>query len=144
MFMCAVSVPGNDACSNAIGIGPTGGVLVGTTVGSTTDSLLTDSCGTSLDTTGGVWYTITPTTGAEVVASTCDGADFDTKLAVFADGCDIQTCVTGVDDSCDRQSTVSWTADGSAYLIYVTGYSDYTGDFALTVTADGKYRRSST
>ena len=136
--------PENDVCSAAVEIASAGGVVSGTTVGSTTDSLLTDSCVTSLDTTGGVWYTITPANGAEVVASTCDGADFDTKLAVFADGCDAQTCVTGVDDSCDRQSTVSWTADGSTYLIYVTGYSDYTGDFDLTVTANGKYRRSST
>ena len=110
--------------------------MAGTTVGSTTDSLLTTTCVTSLN--SGVWYIITPTEGSETVVSTCGGADYDTKLAIFADGCDVQSCVTGVDDSCDLQSTVSWTADGSTYLVYVTGYSTSTGEFVLTANVTGK------
>ena len=77
---------------------------------------------------------MTPLAGSLVTAETT-AASFDTKLAVVTDGCGTQTCVTGNDDGgSGTLSRVQWVADGSTYLIAVTGFGSSTGTFTLEVT----------
>ncbi len=61
----------------------------------------------------------------KLTASTCDAADFDTKLTVYDGGCGVLGCVTGNDDTigCSGFTTeVTWTADGTEDLILVHGF----------------------
>ncbi len=123
--------PENDICEDAIEVD------CGDTVSGTTNEALVDGapfCGTS-NTAPGVWYKVTHT--GLVNASTCNQADFDTKLSVYDGGCDGLDCVTGNDDTagCAGFTTeVQWAADGTEDLILVHGFSGATGDFDLTVT----------
>lgn len=130
----AASQPANDLCANATEIT---GSLPQSIAGSTTSATFDDVglCGTS-NTTSGVWYTIVGT-GNLFTASTCNAADYDTKLSVFSNGCGTLTCVTGRDDSagCAGFTTeVDWlTTAGEVYHILVHGYESATGDFTLTL-----------
>ena len=123
--------PENDLCLDAIE------VACGSTVSGTTNEALVDGapfCGTS-NTAPGVWYRTTHT--GLVTASTCNQADFDTKLSVYDGDCDGLDCVTGNDDTsgCAGFTTeVQWAADGTEDLILVHGFSGQTGNFDLTVT----------
>lgn len=128
-------------CSDAFQLAPTGGIVRGSTVGATNSSITTTECadqGTGL--VGGVWYSIRPPLGAKVVASLCDGTNFDTLLVVFEDGCDLQRCGWSNKEGCGAQSILSWTAEGDSYLIYVCGspgaYNDE-GEFTLAVNVTG-------
>ena len=126
------SVQQNDACVNADPIIP-GDVISGTTTAATEDGL--GHCGTS-NTAPGVWYK-TVGTGDVFTASTCDAADYDTKISVFEGVCGTLTCVDGNDDAegcSNRTSIVEFiTTSGGEYLILVHGFFDYTGNFDLTL-----------
>ena len=96
-----------------------------------------DPCGTSIDSSPGVWYYLEGN-NQDYVLRMCD-SNYDTKLHVFADdGFDI-SCVTGNDDGyiCESNylhSEVSFYASsGYTYYIYVSGYSSAEGDFVLTL-----------
>lgn len=127
----------NDLCSGAeeITLACGDGVTVsGTTVGATFDNVGT--CGTS-NTAPGVWYTFTGT-GNDVTVTTCDQANYDTKLSVFSGSCGSLTCVGGNDDGsgCSgftSELTVS-TTSGTTYYILVHGFSSGTGDFDLSLS----------
>jgi hypothetical protein len=131
-----VTILANDDCADAIEIIlPLGGGSVtesGSTVGATFDDV--GFCGTS-NTTAGVWYKVTHDGG--LIASTCNAANYDTKISIFKDGCGTLTCVGGLDDTagCGGFTTeLGVPADGSEYLILVHGFASQTGDFDLTVT----------
>ncbi|MGB5659001.1 MAG: hypothetical protein WBO54_05910, partial [Thermoanaerobaculia bacterium] len=132
----ACQVAANDLCEDAIEIVcPDDGSSV-TVSGSTSDATLDGApfCGTS-NTAPGVWYRVTHT--GSVTASTCNQANYDTKISVYDGGCDGLDCVTGNDDTsgCSGFTTeVMWAADGTEDLILVHGFSTATGDFDLTVT----------
>ncbi len=132
----ACQVAANDLCEDAIEIVcPEGGGSV-TVSGSTTDATGDSApfCGTS-NTAPGVWYKVTH--DGLVTASTCNQANYDTKISVYDGGCDGLDCVTGNDDTsgCSGFTTeVQWAADGTEDLILVHGFSSQTGDFDLTVT----------
>ena len=96
-----------------------------------------DPCGTSIDSSPGVWYYLEGN-NQDYVLRMCD-SNYDTKLHVFADdGFDI-SCVTGNDDGyiCESNylhSEVSFYASsGYTYYIYVSGYNSAEGDFVLTL-----------
>ena len=96
------------------------------------------SCGTSI--TPGVWYSMIGT-GNTITASTCNAADFDTKLTVFCGDCDDLTCIIGNDDTpgCGGFTTeLSWCSQaGAEYLLLVHGFFGDTGNFTLTISDDG-------
>ena len=81
-------------------------------------------CGTSI-TADGVWFE-TRGTGGTFVASTCNQADYDTKINVYCAGCSNFVCVTGNDDDpgCSGfTSTVSWCSEPDTdYSILVQGF----------------------
>ena len=132
--------PANDLCANATALG-CGQSLTGTTVGATATGDPTGSCTTSVD-GGGVFYTITGT-GADITLSTCSPAtNFDTKLLVYTGDCGAYTCVAGNDDvACEANSQASAvtfpSVAGTVYRVFVSGYRNATGTFAISATCPG-------
>ena len=123
----------NDACEGALPVS-CGDVASGSTSLATFDSV--GFCGTS-NTAPGVWYRLVGDGGA-VTASTCNSANYDTKISVFSGGCDGLTCVTGQDDAfgCSGFTTeLTWcTEPGVEYWILVHGFGAATGDFDLSIS----------
>lgn len=139
------NTPDNDICDDAELV-ECGGVVTGNTDSATPATV--GFCGTSLTSSGGVWYELLGD-GSTVTLTTCNpGTDYDTKLGVFSGSCGSLTCVGGNDDqgggfdpACDvtgigfnRGSTVTFeTEDGVSYFILVTGFSTNTGNFEMTI-----------
>jgi len=113
----------------------------GTTLGASFDDVGT--CGTT-NSAPGVWYEFTPDIDAIATFSTCNQADFDTKISVFsADGCDnTLVCVDGLDDTfpvCTGNTTELSGVDvfaGQTYFVLVHGFSSAQGNFTLSVTCE--------
>ncbi len=134
--LCLVAAPyaiagGHDECTGAIEVA-CGDTISGSTASATFDD--TGFCGTS-NTAPGVWYKVTHT--GLITASTCDAANYDTKISVFEGDCGALGCVAGNDDAAGCSgftSEVSWSSDGTESLILVHGFSSGTGDFDLTIT----------
>lgn len=125
---CTIAA-GNDVCSGATPIA-CNSTESGTTVGSTFDGV--GFCGTS-NTAPGVWYEATGT-GGPMIASTCTGTFYDSKLSVFTGTCGSLSCVGGNDDACGLQSSVQWNStSGTTYYILVHGFGSATGAFDLTL-----------
>ena len=128
---CAVVAPPNDDCANSILV-TCGSTTTGSTVGSTADAVGTCNFN-SLNTAGGVWYSVVGN-GGTVTASLC-GSGYDTRIGVFTGSCGALTCVTSNDDFCGLQSQAAFSSTaGTTYYILVTGYSTAVGNFTLNVT----------
>jgi hypothetical protein len=118
--------PPNDECANAIVV--TAGAVPGSTVNATGTDIST--CGGS--DTADVWYSYTAAANGTVEANTCAAGTLDTTLAVF-DGCGGINLGCS-DNTCGTKSRVRWQAiAGRAYKIRVSGVSDTTGSFTLTI-----------
>lgn len=126
--------PVNAVCGGALPIA-CGGAVEGDTQASYFLPGIT--CGAANITAPGLWYTFTGT-GETVTLSTCDSADFDTKISVYTGPCTDPSCVAGVDDApgCEfNTSTVTFnTTNGVEYLVLVHGYNDAAGAFTMTMT----------
>jgi subtilisin-like proprotein convertase family protein len=111
-------------------------VSAGTTVGAP-DSPEAFFCGTSVTIpSAGQWYSVGGT-GTVLNASTCNDANYDTKLSVYCQDCDNLTCVNGNDDGAGCAgftSSVDFCADGDGFLVFVHGFGSATGDYNLTLT----------
>lgn len=114
-----------------------GDTLTGDTLSATEEAGLTE-CGTSI-TAPGVWYVFEDNSGlaSEVLLSTCNQADYDTKLYVFTGSCGDLVCIDGNDDTtgCSGFTTeLEFVSDGnSTYYILVAGFSSATGTFDLSM-----------
>ena len=146
----------NDECSTAVPIpirqGNGGSTTVsGTSVGSHNEdaTIVPDFCGT--ETERGVWYSVSVRGRKEVIFSTCNQANFDTKISIFEDpsgvcsgngGSGSLACVAGQDDNFQagcRHFTTELGAESigmSTFYVLVHGFWGATGDFDLTVTVD--------
>ncbi|MDB4655476.1 PKD domain-containing protein [Flavobacteriales bacterium] len=138
--VCTV-VPPNDLCGDAQAI-LCGETLSGTTVNATATAepaiASGAACGTNLETAPGVWYSWV-SDGSDITVTTCDAADFDTKIGIFTGTCGALTCVAGNDDDFDCTGATSTVADvstvsGETYYFYVTGFLTQTGTFDITLT----------
>jgi len=125
--------PANDACAAPIPIG-CGDVVAFSTVGATVDGP-PPTCGVGDN--NEIWYEITGN-GGDMTFSTCDDADYDTRL-VAHDGCggaevacnDDQAPCTGF------TSIMTFTSvNATVYSIGVGGFSGAVGSGNLTVTCD--------
>ena len=134
---CADVAPDNDVCADAEPIS-CGDVVSGNTETASTEPGL-GTCGTSLTTAPGVWYELVGD-GSLVTASTCNTADYDTKIGVFSGSCGSLSCVAGNDDGSGCSGFTSEvtfpTSAGTVYYIYVTGFSSSTGNFDLSITCE--------
>ena len=128
--------PDNDLCADAIELDCSSGEV---TVSGTTELATVDNapfCGTS-NTAPGVWYKVSH--DGIITASTCNQANYDTKISAYNGGCGVLGCIGGNDDRLDLgcagfTSELTWTSDGSESLILVHGFGSAEGDFDLTVT----------
>ncbi len=131
--------PANDLCANATPI-TCGATVTGSTTGATGTGEPTTSC-TTTPGSFGVWYSYVGT-GQFVVLSTCNAANFDTKLNVYTGSCGTFTCVTGNDNyatGCSNNSSRLGFQSilGTTYYVLVTGLSTAVGNFSLTTTCYG-------
>ncbi|WP_178988903.1 T9SS type A sorting domain-containing protein [Winogradskyella schleiferi] len=131
-----IAVPDNDLCSNAEVLS-CGDTVSGTTTGATFDDVGT--CNIS-NTANGVWYTFTGIEGTTTI-STCDMANFDTKISVFTGVCDDLTCIDGNDDGTNCSDFSSElaipTTAGVEYFVLVHAFGSGSGDFDLSITCEG-------
>lgn len=126
----------NDLCSSAISI-ECGETATGTTVGATNTGAPSATCGTSLNTAPGVWYSFSTPVAKTVTVNTI-GSTFDTKLGVFSGACNALVCIGGNDDGgtgISPQSQVAFdAAENTTYYFYVTAYSTLSGNYTLNVS----------
>jgi hypothetical protein len=95
------------------------------------------ACGSGNIESPGLWYTFTGD-GADVTLSTCNNADFDTKITVWSGTCADLVCEAGVDDApgCAGNTsavTVATTA-GTVYFALVHGYNGGAGPFTISMS----------
>ncbi len=115
--------PFNNNCANALPMGAGGATI--DTAGATTDG--PDACdeGGGAQILNDVWYTYTTTCAGEYEASLC-GADFDSKVAVYANCASTATPLACSDnaESCGTNgSRVVWTATASTTYLMRVGSS---------------------
>ena len=133
--------PPNDMCTGAILLEPDGSVYVGNSASATVDYEYDGLCGgfDSLDITApSVWFRVVGT-GSELIATTCHGSEYDTKLSVFrGSNCENLVCVDGNDDACSGVSSqVEFlTVEGEDYYILIHGYSDNAGVYGISVATE--------
>jgi len=139
-----VCPPPNDDCAGAIEI--LDGVTDYTTLGATTDGPAHPACEfagyNQID--FDVWYRYRATVNGEVTVSTCNAADYDTKIAVYG-GTDCPASderLIGCNDDaegCGLTSELTFdTQCGQNYLIRVGGFRDSAGSGSITVTPVGE------
>lgn len=126
----------NDTCASAVSL-----AIPSTTSGSTFTSspaAAAPFCGTPV-TSPGAWYTVVGD-GSVLTASTCNMANFDTKVGVYTGSCAALSCVAGVDDAvgcAGFTSSVDWISEvGTVYYILVHGFLAATGDFTLAIETE--------
>ena len=137
--------PSNDSCANATTIN-CGDVIVGETIYATDDAPFIagqslQGCGPGIAAnTPGVWYYFLGT-GDDVVASTCNAADFDTRITIYSGSCGSLACVAGNDDgpTCSGYTSEAsfQTTVGVDYYIFVHGYGNSLaeqGNFTLSLS----------
>jgi hypothetical protein len=111
--------------------------MIGTTSTATIDNAPT--CDTVVNNGPGVWYKTVGVGDMVFIASTCDAANFDTKISVFTGACDDLKCVAGNDDTegCSGFTTRLGfnTAMDVEYLILVHSFDGESGEFDLTLTS---------
>ncbi len=95
------------------------------------------ACGSGNIGAPGLWYTFTGD-GGDVTLSTCNNADFDTKITVWSGTCADLVCEAGVDDApgCEGNTsavTVATTA-GTVYYALVHGYDGGAGPFTISMS----------
>jgi hypothetical protein len=124
--------PANDLCADAEAIA-CGDVVLGTTANATNTGAPT-GCDDVLNTAPGVWYSFTGN-GLPATLS-LSGSSYDTKLGVFSGTCGALVCEASDDDggSGVTSELTFQTTNGEDYLIYVTGYSTYSGDYTLSLS----------
>ncbi|MBL7950761.1 MAG: T9SS type A sorting domain-containing protein [Flavobacteriales bacterium] len=124
----------NAQCGGAIGIACGGSVEGDTQEGFFLPGI---TCGAAYISAPGLWYSFTGN-GQTMTLSTCDAADFDTKISVYSGSCGALACVAGGDDApgCDgNTSTVSFpTNSGTSYYAFVHAYEDQVGTFTLSLS----------
>ncbi|MEZ4791381.1 MAG: T9SS type A sorting domain-containing protein [Flavobacteriales bacterium] len=126
--------PANDLCANAIAVS-CNSVTNATTVNATTTGAPATTCGGySMNTAGGIWYTLPGFDGTMTID--LSGSSFDTRLAVYTGTCGSLTCVDGDDDDgAGSTSLVTFAGSSSeTYYVYVTGYSTNTGSVVMSIT----------
>ena len=128
--------PANDDCANATVVSAPSTSAFDTS--SATADGPTANCGT---TPGGpnVWFVYTATGTGDLLVSTCNDADFDTKINVYSGDCSNLVCEGGNDDNSGAGctgNTSELTLTGLAagdYYIAVSGFSGATGTGNLTL-----------
>jgi hypothetical protein len=125
---CSAEPPANDECTGAVVLPPSGGSSAfDTTFASTSAPPLPGSCNEGFGTSfvKDVWFSWTPNQSGAAYASTCNAANFDTRIAVYTD-CPASNLVACNDDAtgCGLTSRAEFSVtSGTTYYVRVGGYS---------------------
>ena len=135
VFISGTAPPSNDACSAALAVSE--GSFPFTTIGATTDGLPVfcdgGAGGVSFD--DDTWYLYTPSCTAEVTFSTCNDADFDTRIAVyFEQACPPNGALACSDDAADCGVTSEITLLVTPVVNYLVRVGATTGGGTGTLT----------
>ncbi len=127
-------LPVNGFCGGAVSLSCGQEVVANTEVGVLAQA---PECGSGYISTPGLWYTFAGD-GNDVTLSTCNNADFDTKISVWSGTCSDLVCEGGVDDGtgcADNTSAVTIaTTAGTTYYALVHGYDGEVGPFTLSMS----------
>lgn len=136
--------PGNDACEDFIEVFD--GVTEFDNLGATTDGpshLLCENAGSD-QVDSDIWFSYVATATGRISVSTCQSADYDTKIAAYAGlECPVsdERLLACNDDfeGCDLTSVIEFDAIcREEYLIRVGGFRDSQGSGTLTITSSGE------
>jgi hypothetical protein len=137
-----IPVPENDDCADAILVG--NGSHVFSTLLSQTDGPpdAPSSCGDFSTAIGAdIWFRYTSSCDGEVTVSTCDQADYDTRLEIWEGGCEKGTLIACNDDGDDCAGFTSKLQFqgicGMEYLVRVAGYDSAWGRGTLEISCVG-------
>ena len=76
--------------------------------------------------------------GGDVTVSTCDAAEFDTKISVWSGTCGDLACEGGVDDQAgcggNTSAVTISTSAGTTYFVLVHGYDGEVGPFTISMS----------
>ncbi len=138
---CGADPIANDLCENRTAISD--GFVRFSTIGSTSDGPpLPVTCdeGFGLSFVNDIWYLYESTCNGLITVSTCNSADYDTRLAAYVGDCGDLTLVACNDDgpNCAQStSLMTWPGEcGVAYTIRVGGFGG-SGVGFLSVSCDG-------
>jgi len=130
----AVAQPSNDACQDALEIGP--GTVSGTTIGATPDGASSCDAFFARD----VWFRYTPKENGTVSTSSCSNqTDFQTVISFHRACPPTQAAEIGCNDGdikCSDvfQASLSYPVIADeTYLLRLTGFGGQTGTFEFTV-----------
>ncbi|MFQ5494785.1 MAG: hypothetical protein ACE5EX_05335, partial [Phycisphaerae bacterium] len=125
----------NDFCDQAHVLCP--GTVSGTTAGAGSDG--SASCGASW-TSPDLWYSYTPATDGTATFNTC-GSSYDTVLSAHSgcpgDAANEITCDSGGTCGPFGSSITIGVVAGQTYMLRVSGFANFSGDYTLTTTGPG-------
>ncbi len=127
------NLPVNAFCAGAVSLSCGQGATGNTALGVLAQA---PECGSGFVSTPGLWYTFAGD-GSDVTLSTCDNAEFDTKISVWSGTCSALVCEGGVDDApgCggNTSAVTIATSVGTTYFALVHGYDGGVGPFTITM-----------
>ncbi len=134
--VCATSECLNNDCERAIPITP--GDTSFENVGASTDGPATPECDpASPQFLKDIWFTYQPLTSGTLSFSTCNQADFDTKVAAYTGDCSDLTllaCAENTPGCAGSTSTIEFpVAGGEDVLLRVGSFNNSTGSGTLTL-----------
>ena len=130
-----IEPPSNDACSAPMAVSE--GSFHFTTIGATTDGLpvFCEGGDGSVTFDNDTWFLYTPTCTAEVTFSTCNAADFDTRLAVYFEGaCPPSSPLACSDDAAECGVTSEVTVFVTPVINYLVRVGATSGGGTGTLT----------
>ena len=136
--------PANDECQSATDLSTGDRIVAFSTLGATTTGAdLPASCESfgSRTVYRDVWFRWVASTTGPAIFSTCNAADFDTRIAVFEGGCDALNLVGCNNDalSCDELTSRLETTvvAGTAYLVQVGSWAPLGAGSGLLTICEG-------
>ncbi|MBL9148260.1 MAG: hypothetical protein JNM94_06140 [Phycisphaerae bacterium] len=133
--------PENDSCTGAIEITDPSSTAFDSTLAFTDGDSLPAECDSfgSVTIFNDLWYKFTAASSSLYEISTCDQADFDTRLAIYSGGCDNLSLLACNDDGdgCGAFTSKILTSldAGTEYWVRVGGFGEGGGTGTLSVQA---------
>jgi hypothetical protein len=135
--LCSTCPPANDTCDGATPLG----VVTNYSYSTERATGATPACtnGGSSFVYNDIWFAYTPNAYGTCTVSTCGGADYDTKIAVFSGTCGALNLVACNDDACNPRSSLTFeTLCGYKYYLCIGGFAAPSrGSGYLTISQTG-------
>lgn len=128
----------NDECSGALPLANGVGEAFDTTMATFSASAPTSTCGGTTADPIDIWYSFTALDSGPAQVTTCDSADYDTRIEIYSGDCGALVSEVCNDDGpgCTGfTSQADFTATaGTTYYVRLAGFNDATGTGTVTAT----------